>query len=256
MTNRIEPHSASPAGTSEGVNRRSRWVVLTVGLSCIVAGTVLAVSLIRDRHSLAPAQPDLAQEAQADLDRRNYKPLSEPLAALLADPTYKPIPTQAHPLLGQPAPDFSLSDTDGKPVTLSEKLRSGPVVLVFYYGYHCNHCVSQLFALNKDIEKFRELGATVLSVSADPSDQTRERFKQYGVFGFPVLSNPSNAVATKYGTFAPSTKPGEDGDLLHGTFVIDRKGRVLWANRGDGPFTENRTLLVEISRAERPELRP
>ncbi|MBY0461403.1 MAG: peroxiredoxin family protein, partial [Gemmataceae bacterium] len=66
--------------------------------------------------------------------------------------------------------------------------------------------------------------------------------------GFPVLSDPSNAVATKYGTYTPSAKPGEDGDLLHGTFVIDRKGRVVWANRGDGPFTENHTLLVELHR--------
>jgi peroxiredoxin len=217
----------------------------------LLAVTALAVGLMRDRHSPAPDQPDLAQEAQADLDRRNYKPLSEPLAALLAEANYKPIPTQAHPLLGQPAPDFSLSDTDGKPVSLSERLKDGPVVLVFYYGYNCNHCVSQLFALNKDIDKFRELGATVLSVSADPSEQTRERFKQYGAFGFPVLSDPSNSVATKYGTYAPSTKPGEDGDLMHGTFVIDRNGRVVWANRGDGPFTENRTLLIELHRSER-----
>jgi peroxiredoxin len=207
----------------------------------------VAVSLLYDRQPPGLTQPNLAQEAQADLDRRNYKPLSGPLEALLADATYKPIPTQAHPLLGQPAPDFTLSDTDGKPVSLSEKLKDGPVVLVFYYGYHCNHCVSQLFALNKDIEKFRELGVTVLAISADPSEQTRERFKQYGAFGFPVLSDPSNAVATKYGTYTPSAKQGEDGDLLHGTFVIDHSGRVVWANRGDGPFTENRTLLVVVN---------
>lgn len=255
MTNRIEPPSTSDTGTPAATPRRSRWTVPAVGGCCLVTGIMLAVSLMRDRHPPSPAQPDLAQEAQADLDRRNYKPLSEPLDALLADPTYKPIPTQAHPLLGRRAPDFSLSDTDGNPVSLSEKLKSGPVVLVFYYGYHCNHCVSQLFALNKDIEKFRELGATVLSISADPSDQTRERFKQYGAFGFPVLSDPSNAVAAKYGTYTPSVKPGEDGDLLHGTFVIDCEGRVLWANRGDEPFTENRTLMVELQRGRPPGIR-
>jgi peroxiredoxin len=123
--------------------------------------------------------------------------------------------------------------------------------LVFYYGYYCNHCVSQLFALNKDVAKFNELGATVLAVSADPSEQTRKRFKEYGAFGFPVLSDPSNAAARKYGAYIPSTKPGEDGDLLHGTFVIDRAGRVTWANRGDVPFTENHTLLIELYRSEK-----
>lgn len=36
------------------------------------------------------------------------------------------------------------------------------------------------------------------------------------------------------GTYTPSAKPGEYGDLLHGTFVIDRAARVVWANRGTG----------------------
>lgn len=253
MIERTEPPDAGTAESPAPAGHPRRLAV-AVGLTCLLAGAAVAVSLLYDRHPPEPAQPDLAQEVQADLDRRNYKPLSEPLAALLADPTYKPIPTQAHPLLGQPAPHFSLADTDGKAVSLSERLKGGPVVLVFYYGYHCNHCVSQLFALNKDIEKFRELGATVLAVSADPSDQTRERFKQYGAFDFPVLSDPSNTVAAKYGTYTPSTKAGEDGDMLHGTFVIDREGRVVWANRGDGPFTENRTLLTEISKVRGPIL--
>jgi len=253
MTDRTEPPVAGTTDTPAPAGHPRRLAV-ALGLACLLAGAGVTVSLLRERHQPGPAQPDLAQEAQADLDRRNYKPLSEPLAALLADPTYNPIPTQAHALIGQPAPDFSLADTDGKAVSLSERLKGGPVVLVFYYGYHCNHCVSQLFALNKDIEKFRELGATVLAVSADPSDQTRQRFKQYGAFGFPVLSDPSNAVAAKYGTYTPSAKPGEAGDLLHGTFVIDRSGRVVWANRGDGPFTENRTLLVELNKSDEPKL--
>ena len=50
------------------------------------------------------------------------------------------------------------------------------MVLVFYYGYHCNHCVGQLFALHDDISKFRELGAEVVAVSADPPEWTRERW--------------------------------------------------------------------------------
>ena len=37
---------------------------------------------------------------------------------------------------------------------------------------------------------------------------------------------------------------------MHGTFVIDRQGKVIWTNRGDSPFTENRTLLHEIARVE------
>jgi peroxiredoxin len=226
------------------------WIVASMIaiVSAVAYGVVVGP---RPRVAADPPPPDLAAEAESDLDRRNFRPLSGPLDALLADPAYKSVPTQAHPLLGRPAPDFTLADTTGTPVTLADRLKAGPVVLVFYYGYHCDHCVSQLFGLHKDIAKFREVGAEVLAVSADPNDLTRERFKTYGAFSFPVLADPGNAVATTYGTYAPAAKAGASGQLMHGTFVIDRRGRVLWANRGPEPFTENRTLLREARAADR-----
>src|SRR5258706_4908681 len=39
---------------------------------------------------------------------------------------------------------------------LAERTGHGPIVLVFYYGYHCNHCVGQLFALHDDMQKRSE----------------------------------------------------------------------------------------------------
>lgn len=234
-------------------NASRRWILLAAGLALMAAGMLVGTRFMtRQRHDADPPPKDLAHEATIDLERRNYRPLSGSLDALLADTTYKSIPTQSHPLLGMAAPEFSLTQTDNTTVSLAESLKKGPVVLVFYYGYHCDHCVSQLFALNKDIENFRSLGATVLAISADPIEETRERFRMYGAFDFPVLSDPSNSVAAKYGTYAPTVKAGEVGNLMHGTFVIDKKGHVIWANRGDGPFTENRTLLVELSNATRP----
>lgn len=228
-----------------------RWILMVAGLASITGGIMLSAGFL---HQQRPGLPpnDLASEANIDLDRRNYKPLSGPLEALLADTTHISIPTQAHPLLGMAAPEFTLVQTDNSALSLTETLKSGPLVLVFYYGYHCDHCVSQLFALNKDIEKFRALGATVLAISADSAEETRERFHMYGAFNFPVLSDPSNAVATQYGTYAPASKPGEGGSLMHGTFVIDKKGHIVWANRGDGPFIDNRTLLLELHKTFDP----
>lgn len=69
-------------------------------------------------------------------------------------------------------------------------------------------------------------------------------------FGFPVLSDPGNKIAEKYETYTPNPMPDKEGDLLHGTFVISRQGKVVWTNRGDGPFTENRILLHESARLE------
>ena len=244
-TTKAEPTASGPGG-----HFRILAPMLVIGL---IAAALVAFYVYRYTAALGLVQPqkrDLAQEARDDLARRNFQPLSAPLAALLADSKYEPIPTQAHSLLLQPAPDFILVDVNRKEFSLAKELKDGPVVLVFYYGYHCNHCVSQLFALDKDLAKFRELGVKVVAISADPPELTRERFKQYGAFGFPVLTDPGNKIAEKYETYVPSAKVGEEGDLLHGTFVISRQGKIVWTNRGDSPFTENRTLLQEIARVE------
>src|SRR5439155_23507315 len=58
----------------------------------------------------APADPAVAAAARAFLRDRKVKPLSEPLARLLADEKTERVQTQPHPLLGRPAPDFELSD--------------------------------------------------------------------------------------------------------------------------------------------------
>lgn len=225
------------------------WAPLVV-IAAVVIGLV---GFYAWRHLTMPVPTpvrDLAQEARDDLKSRNFKPLSAPLQALLTDPAYDPVPTQSSDLLLQSAPDFTLPDTQGKEWSLAAQLKEGPVVLVFYYGYHCNHCVSQLFALDKDLAKFRELGVQVVAISADQAALTRDRFKQYGAFQYPVLSDPSNKVATQYGAYLPNPVPGKEGDLLHGTFVIGRQGKIAWINRGDEPFTENQTLLREAARLE------
>ena len=231
---------------------RGRLRILT---PLAVIGLIVAslVAFYVHRYATATAPPpirNLAQEARDDLDRRKFRPLSAPLAALLADTKYEPVPTQTHSLLLRAAPEFTLPDVNGIEFSLAKALHEGPVVLVFYYGYHCDHCVSQLFALDKDLEKFHELGVKVVAISADSADLTRKRFKQYGPFGFPVLADPGNQIAKKYEVYVESAKPGQEGDLLHGTFVINRQGRIIWTNRDDSPFTENRTLLHELARAE------
>jgi peroxiredoxin len=124
------------------------------------------------------------------------------------------------------------------------------VVVVFYYGYWCSHCVAQLFALNEDIDKFRALGGQVIAISADPPEQTAERFAQYGRFDFPVLSDADNRTAQRYDVFraANGDQPAEQ---RHGTFLIGANGRVLWCNTGDKPFLDNKSLLHHLAAATR-----
>ena len=185
---------------------------------------------------------DVKADAEAYLEAVESVPLSASLQELLSSEGFQPAATEDHSLIGQPAPGFTLSDTQDAKQSLAELNRNGPIVLVFYYGYNCSHCVAQLFALQKDLELFRELGAEVVAVSSDMPGYTREKYQEYGGFRFPVLSDPTYAVSEAWGVYVrPNDEQQED--LLHGTFVIDRDGHVVFANRGYEPFVDNRSLL-------------
>lgn len=200
--------------------------------------------------------PDLATRAQAALRAENKLPLTAPLRELVADPSFVPAASQPHPLLRRQAPRFTLANDRETPVALDSLLERGPVVLVFYYGYFCSHCVSQLFGVNEDLALFRELGAEVVAVSADSPELTRERFERFGRFGFPVLSDPDRAVHELYGVLERNVvdpdnpnNPEPQDRLSHGTFILDSAGQVLWAYRGPRPFVDNQTLLNVLARA-------
>jgi len=205
------------------------------------------------RHYLYPPEPtppahDLPAEARALLLRQNQQPLSDSLAKILVEAENTHFPSYEHPLVGKPAPDFTRPDVDGKPWSLKQALAKGPVVVVFYYGYYCDHCVSQLFGLKDDYRYFRELGAEVVALSADSSETTRKNYKENkdGSFPFPVLWDRGNSVAEAYGVF----KPAHDGvaeELLHGTFVVGQDGIVKWAAFAPTPFGRNDTLLYELA---------
>jgi len=228
-------------------DKRLPWGQIAFLAILFLIGISYAASIIV--RSSNPLSGNVAKEAQDYLRSKNVKPLSDPLEKLLANPEEFLVKTQAHPLLGQPAPGFELNDHRQKPWRLSDGLAKGPLVLVFYYGYRCNHCVGQLFALNDDIGRFHELGAEVVSLSADAPETTRERFMEYGEFSFPVLSDPGNKIAQVYGLLTPVKGKGR-GVLQHGTFVIARDGIVHWAQYGREPFTGNRALLYEVARLE------
>ncbi|MCA9063123.1 MAG: redoxin domain-containing protein [Planctomycetaceae bacterium] len=115
-------------------------------------------------------------------------------------------------------------------ITSSALEQQGPIVPVFYYGYNCSHCVAQLFALQKDLEYFHELGAEVVAISGDKPEFTREPSAEYGGFTFPVLFDP-DSVSEAWGVYVRPSELQQE-DLLHGTLAIDRCGTVVFANRG------------------------
>jgi peroxiredoxin len=242
-----EPQS-NPAAPLPPIPRALVWgaaISFGAGLGLLL----FAISLLF--RPAPPPKADIARGARAMLERHDAFPLSEPLQKILDEWKTYAEPTQDHPLIGKPAPDFSLVASDGKSKTLNDLTADGPLVLVFYYGYYCDHCVAQLYAINQDLAYFKELGANVAAISADPPEETRAKFAEYkdrgGAFAFTVLSDPENKVSEKYECFFPF-KPGRPELQLHGTFLIDRKGIVRFAKTGLSPYTNHRSLLGYLDR--------
>ena len=121
------------------------------------------------------------------------------------------------------------------------------MVVVFYLGFTCIACVTHLVELERAMPRFRERGAEVWAVSADSPDFSRERMRRFGNFRIPLLSDSGHAVALAYGVWKPL--PGgdkDDGEALHGTFIVDRGGSIRWVYIGDRPFANIDALLAAL----------
>jgi peroxiredoxin len=146
--------------------------------------------------------------------------------------------------VGDEAPDFTLFDAVGKPVTLSELLIEGPVVLTFYRGEWCPFCNIQLRHLEQALPEFRELGATLVAISPQSPDHSLSLTEKYDL-EFPVLADLDQAVIRAYklqftlmgdledlqvNVFQndPGTQNADGSRSLPvpGTFVIDRQGVI------------------------------
>ncbi len=188
-------------------------------------------------------------DAEAYLVAAGKVKLSQGIMELLSDPKFTPIASEEHALIHKSAPEFSLKDDHGDLKSLRTLGKNRPVVVVFYLGYGCSHCVAQLIGIEQDLHYFRELDVDVVAISSDSPEYTTERFAEYGRFTYPVLSDPDNAVASSWGVFEPAV--GDKDEIrMHGTFVVDRKGEVIWAETGAEPFLDNRTLLSVLARSQ------
>jgi peroxiredoxin Q/BCP len=101
---------------------------------------------------------------------------------------------------GQPAPDFTLPDQDGKPVTLSS-LRGQWVVLYFYPKDDTPGCTKEACSFRDNLVALRQLRATVLGVSVDSVD-SHKAFADKFKLTFPLLADNKYAVCQLYGTLA------------------------------------------------------
>ncbi len=122
---------------------------------------------------------------------------------------------------GDTAPDFSLPNQFGEPVSLSG-LRGTPVAVVFYPFAFSGICTAELCGLRDNFASFRRADVRLLAVSVD-SKYTLRAYAQAERYEFDLLADfwPHGEAARSYGAF-----DAERGMATRSTFVIDAAGMV------------------------------
>ncbi len=132
---------------------------------------------------------------------------------------------------GTPAPDFTLPDADGTPVTLSA-LRGREVVLYAYPAASTPGCTTQACDFRDSLSSLQAAGFEVLGLSPDPPERLA-RFRDAESLTFPLLSDPSKAVLTAYGAYGEKSLYGKTvTGVIRSTFVVDEEGLLTSASYG------------------------
>ena len=158
------------------------------------------------------------------------------------------------PLLYEPLPakDWSLPDGDNQPIRLKD-YQGRPVIVIFYLGAGCLHCVEQLGTFAPMTQQFADAGISLVGISTDKVaglKDSLDEFKVEGKFPFPLVSDHQLNIFKKYRAFDDF-----ENQPLHGTFLIDQAGLVRWHDISYEPFAEVDFLLKEAKRLiSRPQL--
>ena len=144
-----------------------------------------------------------------------------------------------------PATQWELTDGQGKKHTLAD-YTGRPVIVIFYLGKGCAHCIEQLGVFAPKTEEFKQAGIDLIAISTDDVGGLRETVQQNKTgspFPFPLVSDASLNVFKQYRAYDDFEQ-----QPLHGTFLIDRQGLVRWQDISYEPFTDVEFLLEESKR--------
>jgi len=122
--------------------------------------------------------------------------------------------------VGDVAPDFSLLDEHGLPVSLKDFRGKKVVVLYFYPKDFTSGCTTEACSFRDDYKPYQDKDAVVIGISLD-SVESHAKFSEKYNLPFPILSDSRKEVAKTYGVL------GIGGFLTKRvTFIINKDGKI------------------------------
>jgi peroxiredoxin Q/BCP len=126
---------------------------------------------------------------------------------------------------GDPAPDFTLPDADGRPVSLKD-FRGRRVIVYIYPAAMTPGCTTQACDFRDNLSELDGAGLTVLGISPDPVAKLA-RFRDEQDLTFPLLSDTAKTTLSTYGAYGEKKLYGKTViGVIRSTFVIGPDGTL------------------------------
>ena len=147
----------------------------------------------------------------------------------------------------RPAPPFILPMGRGGERRL-EDYAGRPVLVVFYLGAACLHCVEQIHEIKPKTRDFKRAGIDIVTIGTDDVSEVKAFIQQLDETGdspmpFPLLADPKGGAFKQW-----SCWDAFEDEALHGTFLIDGAGLIRWRDISVEPFMATDFLLEECKR--------
>ena len=144
--------------------------------------------------------------------------------------------------VGTKAPDFTLPDKDGNPVSLSDFLGK-KIVLYFYPRDNTPGCTRQACAFAGAYEQFKAKDVVVIGISKD-SVASHRKFAEKYELPFILLSDPERQAIEAYGVWQEKKNYGKISmGVVRSTYIIDENGMVEKAMPKVKPDTNSAEIL-------------
>lgn len=126
---------------------------------------------------------------------------------------------------GDLAPEFTLPDADGNPVSLVD-YRGRRVIVYCYPAALTPGCTTQAVDFTAAAGDLAEAGLDIVGVSPDPVEKLA-RFREEEGLEITLVSDPDKQVLQAYGAYGPKKLYGKEVvGVIRSTFLVDAEGRI------------------------------
>jgi len=144
------------------------------------------------------------------------------------------------PKVGDQAPDFEMTGTDGKTYRLADFVGKQALIIAWYPRAFTGGCTKECQSFREAGEQLKQFNVAYFTASTDPVEKNKEFAKSLEL-DYPILSDPSGKAATAFGVLRPDGKAAN-----RVTFVIGKDGKILSVDNKVATQTHAQDLAKQL----------